>query len=124
MGLSLVEETYFQAWGRAGGPGRVRRAFSLSTNIWKIVEHTVRQQNPTISDGEAAWLAAKRMYSSSAAAQRLLDRMEGQYMPVEPDFQETTERVVRNFERARSEVSLDRGRCRCLLRRPAVDAGH
>ena len=26
MALSVIEEAYFQAWGKAGGPARVRRA--------------------------------------------------------------------------------------------------
>jgi hypothetical protein len=94
MGLSLVEEAYFQAWGKAGGSGRVRRAFSLSAEIWKMLECRIRQQHPGLSDGEATWRAAKRMYFSDAATQLLLDPLQGQVMSIEVDFQQTTERVV------------------------------
>ena len=95
MALSVIEEAYFQAWGKAGGPARVRRAFSLSAGIWKMIELKIRHEHPGITDGEAAWHAAKRMYFSNPAAQQLLDRLEGASMAIEPDFQETTERIVR-----------------------------
>ena len=33
MGMSQIEEVYFEAWGKAGGSGRVRRAFSLERDL-------------------------------------------------------------------------------------------
>jgi hypothetical protein len=94
MGLSQVEDVYFQAWGKAGGSGRVRRAFSLSHEIWRMLEFRARREHAGISDFEASWYAAKRMYFSDAGAQDLLERLRGQVMTVEPDFQETTQRIV------------------------------
>jgi hypothetical protein len=95
MGLSLIEEAYFQAWGKAGGSGRVRRAFSMSAEIWRMVAFRIRQEHSGISDEEITWRAAKRMYFSDSGAQRLLDSFKGRVMSVEPDFVETTARIVR-----------------------------
>jgi hypothetical protein len=94
MGRSQVEEIYFQAWGKAGGSGRVRRAFSLSDEIWRMLEFRARREHSGISDFEVSWHAAKRMYFSDAGAQDLLERLRGLVMTVEPDFQETTKRIV------------------------------
>ena len=33
MALSAIEEAYFQAWGKAGGPARVSRAFSRAAKL-------------------------------------------------------------------------------------------
>ena len=66
MSSSLVEEAYFQAWGKGGGSGRVRRAFSLSREIWRMLECQVRSVHSGITDAEASWLTAKRLYSSNA----------------------------------------------------------
>ncbi len=92
--MSLVEEAYFQAWGKAGGSGRVRRAFSLSAGIWRMIDFRIRTDHPGISDAEARWRSAKRMYFSDRSAQPLLDRLREQVRFGEPDFQETTERIV------------------------------
>jgi hypothetical protein len=94
MALSAIEEIYFQAWGKAGGSGRVRRAFSMSNFIWRMLECRARQEHSGISDCEASWHAAKRMYFSNAETQKLLDRLRGELMMVEPDFHETTQRIV------------------------------
>jgi hypothetical protein len=98
MSSSLIEETYFQAWGKAGGPGRVRRAFSLSGSMWRMLEFQIRKDRSGITDAEAAWLTAKRMYFSNPATQRLLDTMEGRAVDCQADFQETTARIVTILE--------------------------
>jgi hypothetical protein len=94
MALSEIEEVYFQAWGKAGGSGRVRRAFSLSNEIWSMLERRAREKHEGITDDEARWHAAKRMYFSDHRTQQLLDCLRGQIMMIEPDFQETARRVV------------------------------
>ena len=73
--MSLVEVAYFQAWGKAGGSGRVRRAFSLFVSIRKMLELQVKSQKPGLSGEELTWRTAKRLYSSDPAAQRLLERL-------------------------------------------------
>lgn len=94
MALSAIEEAYFQAWGKAGGPARVSRAFSMSHFLWQMLELQARKKHSGISDCEASWHAAKRMYFSDAGAQALLDRLRGQAMTIESDFQQTTQRIV------------------------------
>ena len=73
MGLSLVEEVYFQAWGKAGGSGRVRRAFSLFG--YHASDARVSDQDtskPGLSDERScAGEAAKRMYFSDAGSTAL-----------------------------------------------------
>ncbi len=54
MGLSQIEEVYFQAWGKAGGFGRVRRALSLSNEIWSMLERCARKKHEGITDDERA----------------------------------------------------------------------
>ncbi len=76
MGLSPVEEAYFQAWGKAGGSGRVRRAFSLFDSMRTMLELQVKSKQPGLSGSELTWRTAKRMYASDPSAQRLLDCMD------------------------------------------------
>ena len=73
MSRSPVEEAYFQAWGKAGGPERVRRAFSLFASTRKMLELQVKSLKPGLSDGELTWQTAKRIYGADASAQQLLD---------------------------------------------------
>jgi hypothetical protein len=94
MGLSLIEEVYFQAWGKAGGSGRVRRAFSLSNEIWSMLKRRAREEHSEITESEATWYAAKRMYFSDRAVQCLLDPLRGEITVDGADFQETTGRIV------------------------------
>jgi hypothetical protein len=91
--MSLVEEAYFQAWGKVGGSGRVRRAFSLFVSIRKMLELQVKSQRPGISGGELTWRTAKRMYSADLAATRLLEGMDHTTVLAD-DFPETIERLV------------------------------
>jgi hypothetical protein len=51
--MSTVEEAYFQAWGKAGGAGRLRRMFSLCADFWVMLEFRIRNEHPGISDREA-----------------------------------------------------------------------
>ena len=97
MSLPVVEEAYFQAWGKAGGSGRVRRAFSLFVSIRKMLELQVKSQKPGIRGGEIIWRTAKRMYSSDAAAQRLLARMDNKTLMFADDFPETIERLLQTL---------------------------
>jgi len=91
--MSTVEEAYFNAWGKVGGAGRLRRAFSLFVSIRQMLELQVRNEQPGLSDREAKWRTAKRMYFSDDTAQRLLDRTRGQNV-TEDDFPETIDRVL------------------------------
>jgi hypothetical protein len=93
MGQSLVEEIYFQAWGKAGGSGRVRRAFSMFDFMRQMLALQVKNRKPALNPSEITLETAKRMYCSDPEAQRLLDEVtEGGAM--EPDFPETVERIV------------------------------
>ena len=93
MGLSQIEEAYFQAWGKAGGSGRVRRAFSMFDFMRQMLRLQVKNQKPGLSGGELTWRTAKRMYFSDKAAQRLLDRME-QSNSTTDDLPETIQRLL------------------------------
>ncbi len=88
-----IDEAYFQAWGKVGGAGRLRRTFSLSAEFWRMIEFQIRKEQPGISDREAKRQTAKRMYLSDDAAQRLLDQPRGHGME-RVDFQETMERII------------------------------
>jgi hypothetical protein len=94
MSSSLIEEAYFQAWGKAGGLGRARRAFSLSRSMWRMLECQVRSKHGGASDVEVAWLTAKRMYFSNGATQQLLDTVRDNAVAGEADFEQTTARIV------------------------------
>lgn len=91
--MSLVEEAYFNAWGKVGGAGRLRRSFSLFVSMRRMLLLQVKNQRPGLSERELAWRTAKRMYFSDQAAQRLLDRME-QTTVTADDFPETIERLL------------------------------
>jgi hypothetical protein len=91
--MSLVEEVYFQAWGKVGGVGRLRRTFSLFASLRDMYELQVKREKPGLSNSEIKRYTAKRMYISDDAAQALLDRMGGQDV-IQDDFPETTERVL------------------------------
>ena len=62
-----------------------------------MLERCAREKHEGITEDEARWHAAKRMYFSDQRTQRLLDCLRGQIMMVEPDFQETSRRVVSLF---------------------------
>ncbi|MGP0068329.1 MAG: nucleotidyl transferase AbiEii/AbiGii toxin family protein [Isosphaeraceae bacterium] len=91
-----IEDAYFQAWGKIGGAGRLRRTFSLSAEFWGMIEFQIRKEQPGVSDREVKRLTAKRMYLSDDAAQRLLDQPGSQRMERMEivDFQETMERIM------------------------------
>jgi hypothetical protein len=90
---SSIEDAYFQAWGKVGGAGRLRRTFSLFAEFWGMLEFQIRKAHPGISDREARRQTAKRMYFSDSAAQRLLDHWGGHAME-RVDIQETLERIM------------------------------
>jgi hypothetical protein len=90
---SLVEEAYFQAWGKAGGIGRLRRTFSLFVSIRRMLELQIKRAEPGLSARELNWRTAKRMYCASEEAQRLLDRAKGPDMLAD-DFPETAARLL------------------------------
>jgi hypothetical protein len=60
-----IEEAYFQAWGKVGGAGRLRRAFSLFAELWRMMEFQIRKQYPEITDREAKRQTAKRKGAAS-----------------------------------------------------------
>ena len=68
--MPTVEEAYHQAWGKAGGAGRLRRSFSLHTEIRRMIEHQIRSKQPGLSERDVAIQVARRMYMSDGAAQR------------------------------------------------------
>ena len=94
MAWSAIEEAYFQAWGNAGGPARVCRAFSMSHFLWQMLELQARQKYSGISDWEAILACGQTDVLFGCRAQALLDRLRGQAMTVESDFQQTTQRIV------------------------------
>ena len=56
-----VEEAYFQAWGKVGGVGRLRRSFSLYRDIRSMLKLQVRKKYPGLNDREVKRRTAKRM---------------------------------------------------------------
>jgi hypothetical protein len=48
--LSLVEEAYFNFWGKVGGVGRLRRSFSLFVSTQRMFElqNNTRDRAPTL----------------------------------------------------------------------------
>ena len=85
----------FSGMGQGRRTGRVRRAFSLFAGIWKMIELQIRHEHPGISDGEAAWLRPSGCTSRTPRLNGCWIVWKGQSMAIEPDFQETTERIVR-----------------------------
>jgi hypothetical protein len=79
--MSTVEDEYFRRWGEAGGAGRLQRAFSLYAEMRAMLEFQLRKKNPGLSDRQVAIQAARRMYLSDEATQRLLDQMENALRP-------------------------------------------
>jgi hypothetical protein len=97
VGHSTVEDAYFQAWGKAGGAGRVRRAGLLHGDVRRMIELQIQRTHPELSDGEVQRRTAKRMYLSDDAVQPLLDRTQGE--PVHGEgLSETMERIARILE--------------------------
>jgi hypothetical protein len=72
-----IEDAYFHAWGRVGGAGRLRRAFSLYADIRRMIEFQIRKKHPELGECEVQRRTAQRMYLSDDAAQRLLDHSKG-----------------------------------------------
>jgi nucleotidyltransferase AbiEii toxin of type IV toxin-antitoxin system len=72
-----IEDAYFQAWGKVGGVGRLRRAFSLYAEIRGMLEFQIRKKHPELDEREVQRRTAQRMYVADDAAQRLLDRSQG-----------------------------------------------
>jgi hypothetical protein len=90
--VPTVEEVYHQAWGKVGGVGRLRRTFSLFAEFWKMLEFQIRVRHPELSNRELNRSVAKRMYTSDAAAQSLLDQMEPKEV-LAHDLRGTMERI-------------------------------
>jgi hypothetical protein len=101
MSSSLIEQTYFEAWGKAGGSGRVRRAFSLFATTRKMLELQVKSLKPGLSKDELTRQTAKRVYGADPTVQQLLDRADQATMLTD-DFPETVERI----ERILNEVGI------------------
>jgi hypothetical protein len=47
-----IEDAYFQVWGRVGGAGRLRRAFSLYADIRRMIEFQIRKKHPELVECE------------------------------------------------------------------------
>jgi hypothetical protein len=90
--MPTVEEVYREAWGKVGGIGRLRRTFSLFAEFWEMLEFQIRKKHPELNDGELKVSVARRMYTSDAAAQRLLDQVEGNNV-LEHSLRDTMERI-------------------------------
>ncbi len=73
-----VEAEYDRYWREVGGTARVRRTASLYESIRQMLEFQVRKNNPALSDRQVTIQAARRMYLSDEATQRLLDQMENE----------------------------------------------
>jgi hypothetical protein len=76
ISMSKVEAQYDQYWREAGGMARIQRTASLYASFREMLEFQVRKANPDLSDREVTIRAARRMYLSDEAVQRLLDQME------------------------------------------------
>jgi hypothetical protein len=55
---------------------RVQRTASLYETFRQMLEFQARKNNPDLTDREVTIQAARRMYLSNEATQRLLDQME------------------------------------------------
>jgi len=71
-----VEAEYDRYWREVGGMARVQRTASLYETFRQMLEFQVRKNNPDLTDREVTIQAARRMYLSNEATQRLLDQME------------------------------------------------
>jgi hypothetical protein len=74
--VSEVEASYERFWREAGGLARVQRTASLYASFREMLEFDVRRKNPSFNDREVVLGAARRMYQSDSAVQKLLDEME------------------------------------------------
>jgi hypothetical protein len=92
MGLTAIEEVYFQMWGKAGGSARVCRAFSMFDFMRQMLTLQVKKRMPLLSPGELIVQTAKRMYCSDATSQSLLDGARSGGATVD-GFSETIERL-------------------------------
>ncbi len=89
-----IEDIYFQAWGKVGGAGRLRRAFALHSNIRGMLELQVRRKYPDLADNEIRRRTARRMYVANDATLRLLDHSRGIAID-DQGLPETMERISR-----------------------------
>jgi hypothetical protein len=71
-----VELEYDRRWREAGGIARLLRTASLYAAFREMLELQVRKKSPGLSDREVAIRAARRMYASDSATQKLLDQLE------------------------------------------------
>jgi hypothetical protein len=85
-----VESEYDRYWREAGGMARVRRTASLYASFRRMLEFQVRKKNPGLSDLGVSIEAARRMYLSDEATQRLLDQMEGALCTTSTSRQESS----------------------------------
>jgi hypothetical protein len=92
-----IEKVYFEAWGKVGGVGRLRRAFSLHSNIRGMLELQIRRKYPDLDDNEIRRSTARRMYVANDATLRLLDHSKGIAMD-DQGLPETMERISRILE--------------------------
>jgi hypothetical protein len=92
-----IEKVYFEAWGKVGGVGRLRRAFSLHSNIRGMLELQIRRKYPDLDDSEIRRSTARRMYVADDATLRLLDHSKGIAMD-DQGLPETMERISRILE--------------------------
>jgi hypothetical protein len=74
--MTDVEVEYDRHWREARGIARLLRAASLYAAFREMLELQVRKKSPGLGDREVAIQAARRMYASDAATQKLLDQME------------------------------------------------
>jgi hypothetical protein len=92
-----IEEVYFNVWGKVGGVGRLRRAFSLHSNIRGMLELQVRRKYPGLADSEIRQRTARRMYVADDTTLLLLDHSKGMAMD-DQGLPETMERISRILE--------------------------
>ena len=72
MSSSLIEEVYFQAWGKAGGSGRVRRAFSLFASMLARCSNCRSRAKRRIQRAKSSLGRLRSgVYLSDAAAQQV-----------------------------------------------------
>src|SRR5580704_2307609 len=92
--MATVEEAYHQAWGKAGGVGRLRRSFALHTETRRMIEHQIKSKQPGLSERDLAVQVSRRMYMSDAAAQLLLDGAGAGLLGPVQDLQDSMERIA------------------------------
>lgn len=92
--MSAVEAAYDRYWREAGGMARVRRTASLYASFRRMLEFQVRKKDPELSDLQVAIQAARRMYLSDEATQKLLDQMESALCTMSTSRQESSKSVI------------------------------